>query len=47
MGLKCKTNLDQTMEYSNFDFEVLTIANLQSISLIVILDRIGLTGPND
>ena len=35
------------MEYSNFDFEVLSIANLESMCLIEILDKIGLNGPKD
>ena len=35
------------MEYINFDFEVFSIANLESMCLIEILDRRGLNDPKD
>ena len=37
--LRSKAYLDQPMEYSNFDFEVFSIANLESMFLIEILDK--------
>ena len=43
---KSKTYLRQSIEYSNFEFEVLTIAYLESAFLIVALDE-GLNGPHD
>ena len=49
IGLKSETEtyLGQPIEYSNFEFEVLNIANLESTCLFVILDKIGLNGPNN
>ena len=45
--VRSKTYLGLPMEDRDLDFEVLTIANLESICPIGLLNKIGLNGLND